>query len=197
MNDSIVSSNSLQWTIWDFYKNMAITLPKIMAANDNPKKKSLLSMLILSLEFISMIIMVQYWWWGMIYSKSTVLLFGIIAGFIILSGIPFWKQIPEYLTVIAIIIYIPCFISVIAVILARFAIGISPHSQWFYQNVGLMIVTCLCGLWIFGWKLKFNYLFCKKADLTQNCLWDLVLFSGFAIILTNFNSIVQTLFWVK
>jgi hypothetical protein len=115
-------------------------------------KDMALSSTLIAIEGWMLVITIEYWWFGQIFIKSTLLLLvAFVMLFVVLSAV-ISRRFKVMLTWNAMILALPAIASFIATILLRFGLIPPNAGPYIYQIPGLMILACGSIAWLVCWK---------------------------------------------
>jgi hypothetical protein len=155
----------------------------------------------LAVEAWILVVTLEYWWWGQVYIKTALLVFG---AFLLVLTLPAalvtWRPSRIFQWHAAILV-VPSLVAVACTALLRFGIIDPTSARYLYRVPGLMVVTGTCIAWVLAWKvagyvgefkgkrpIKLN-----KLRIVVGIVVDVVCLAACALLLLNIELIIDSL----
>jgi len=107
----------------------------------------------LAVEAWILVMALEYWWWGQVYIKTGLLVFG--AFYLVLTfpaALVTWRP-SRMFQWHAIILVVPTLAAITSIVLLRFDILDPDSTRYLYRVPGLMVVAGGCIAWVLSWKV--------------------------------------------
>ncbi|MEX2684599.1 MAG: hypothetical protein Q6373_023715 [Candidatus Sigynarchaeota archaeon] len=118
-----------------------------------PWKTGAVAAAVLAVEAWILVMALEYWWWGQVYIKSGLLVFG--AFYLVLTlpaTLVTWRP-SRMFQWHAIILVVPTLIAITSIVLLRFGILDPDSDRYLYRIPGLMVAAGSCIAWVLSWKI--------------------------------------------
>jgi hypothetical protein len=116
-------------------------------------KAGAVALVSLAVEAWILVMALEYWWWGQVYIKTALLVFG--AFYLVLTlpaALVTWRP-SRIFQWHALILVVPVLIAAVSIVLLRFGIIEPSSTRYLYRVPGLMVVAGACIAWTLGWKV--------------------------------------------
>jgi hypothetical protein len=155
----------------------------------------------LAVEAWVIVMTLEYWWWGQIYIKTALLVFG--AFFLVLTlpaALVTWRP-SRIFQWHALILVVPVLVAVACIAMLRFGIIDPSSTRYLYRVPGLMVVAGACIAWVLAWKVA-GYVGefkdkrpsgLNKLRIVVGIVVDVVCIAACALLLLNIEWIIDSL----
>jgi hypothetical protein len=156
---------------------------------------------VLAVEAWILVMALEYWWWGQIYIKTALLVFGALYLVLTLpAALVTWcpSRIFQWH---AAILAVPSLVAIACILLLRLGIMEPASARYLYRVPGLMIVSGGCIAWSLIWKIA-GYVGAFKGKrpvrlndmrIAVGIVMDVACIAAFALLLLNIEWIVAML----
>jgi hypothetical protein len=155
----------------------------------------------LAVEAWILVMAMEYWWWGQVYIKTALLVFGAL--YLILTmpaALVTWRP-SRIFQWHALILVVPVLIAVVSIVLLRFGIIEPASTRYLYRVTGLMVLAGACIAWVLGWKIA-GYIGefkgkspagLRNARIVIGIVVDVVCIGACALLLLNIEGVIDSL----
>ncbi|HME51594.1 MAG TPA: hypothetical protein VKM55_05210 [Candidatus Lokiarchaeia archaeon] len=121
---------------------------------ENPpdRKQVVASLAMIALECWILVITLEYWWFGQIFVKTTLLLLGAILLLVIVPSGLISRRFSCMLSWHGVILAFPAIACCVSIVLLRFGVIDANSNYYIYRIPGLMILAGICISWTLFWK---------------------------------------------
>lgn len=155
----------------------------------------------LAVEAWIFVIALQYWWWGQVYIKTGLLVFGALYFVLTLpAALVTWSPSRTFQWH-ATILFVPTLVAIACIILLRIGVIEPASAHYLYRVTGLMIAAGGCIAWALAWKIAGHFMELKdneptvmeKVRAATGLIVDVACIAAFALLLLNIEWIVASL----